>query len=115
MSIDDKAMLTDLYQLTMLAAYQQSGKADDVATFDLFVRKLPQDWGYFVAAGIEEAIDYATHLRFSEEDIGYLRSQELFTEEFLDSLKEFRFEGEIRAVPEGTPVAPNTPILRVTA
>src|SRR3989344_5165209 len=109
-----KTLLTDLYQLTMNAAYFDN-KKDDIATFDLFIRKLPEDWGYFIANGIEDAIDYATNIKFEEEDIEYLRSQGLFKEEYLEFLKDFKFEGEIYAVPEGTPVAPNTPILRVTA
>lgn len=112
---ENRAMLTDLYQLTMNAGYFDSKKGEDTATFDLFIRKLPQDWGFFIANGIEDAVDYATSLRFSEEDIEYLRKQELFSDEYLESLRDFRFTGEIRAVREGTPVAPNTPILSVTA
>lgn len=112
--MENKTMLTDLYQLTMNAAYFDNNK-DDVATFDLFIRKLPEDWGYFIANGIEDAIDYATSIKFEEEDIEYLRSQGKFKEAYLEFLKDFKFEGEIYAVPEGTPVAPNTPILRVTA
>ncbi len=107
-------MLTDLYQLTMMAAYVDDLK-DDTATFDLFIRKLPEDWGYFIAAGIEDAIDYATSIDFSDKDIDYLREQNLFDEEFLDFLDDFRFEGEIYSVKEGTVVFPNEPIMRVTA
>ena len=109
-----KTMLTDLYQLTMMAAYVDNN-IDDVATFDLFIRKLPQDWGYFVAAGIEDAIDYATTLEFSSEDIDFLQEQNLFDEDFLDFLNDFRFEGEIYSVREGSVVFPNEPIMRVTA
>lgn len=98
----------------MNAAYFDNQK-DDTATFDLFVRKLPQDWGFFIANGIEDAIDYATNIQFQEDDIDYLRQQGMFAEEFLDVLADFKFEGEIHAVPEGTPFAPNTPIMRVTA
>jgi len=105
-------MLTDLYQLTMNAAYHDN-KKDDNATFELFVRKLPKDWGYFIANGIEDAVDYATNTRFTEQDIFYLGQQKLFKPEFLDFLRGFRFNGEIYAVKEGTPVAPNTPIMRV--
>jgi nicotinate phosphoribosyltransferase len=110
----NKALLTDLYQLTMNAAYFDN-KKDDVATFDLFIRKLPEDWGYFIANGIEDAVDYIENLRFEEDDIQYLRSQGLFKEEFLEFLKDFRFEGDVYAVKEGTPVFPNEPIVRVTA
>ena len=107
-------MLTDLYQLTMNAAYFDNQK-DDTATFDLFIRKLPEDWGYFIANGIEDAVDYLTNIKFEQDDIDYLRNQGLFTEEYLDFLKDFKFEGEVYAVKEGTPVFPNEPILRVTA
>lgn len=110
----NKTMLTDLYQITMNAAYHDNNK-DDMATFDLFVRKLPEDWEYFIVAGIEEAIDYATNIKFEQSDIEYLASQNLFKKEYLEFLKDFKFEGDIYAIKEGTPIAPNTPILRVTA
>ena len=109
---DNRTILTDLYQLTMNASYFDN-KKDDLATFELFIRKLPKDWGYFIANGIEDAIDYATNIRFSESDIDYIREQGMFKEEFLDFLKDFKFEGEIFAVPEGTPVTANTPLLQV--
>lgn len=110
----EKTMLTDLYQLTMNAAYFDNDK-DEVATFDLFIRKLPEDWGYFIANGIEDAIDYATNIAFKHGEIDYLKGQGLFTSAFLDFLKDFRFTGDIYAVKEGTPVFPNEPIARVTA
>ena len=111
--IENRTMLTDLYQLTMNAGYFAKDKNDN-ATFDLFIRKLPKDWGFFIANGIEDAIDYATHVSFSEDDIEYLREQRIFDEDYLTKLKDFKFTGEIYAVKEGTPVAPNTPLLRVT-
>jgi nicotinate phosphoribosyltransferase len=114
MAKENKTMLTDLYQLTMNAAYFGNDK-DDVATFDLFIRKLPQDWGYFIANGIEDALDYMTNLKFEAEDIDYLRGQKMFTEEFLDFLKDFKFEGDVYAVKEGTPIFSNEPIMRITA
>jgi nicotinate phosphoribosyltransferase len=107
------ALLTDLYQLTMNAAYLDNQK-DDTATFELFIRKLPDKWNYFIANGIEEAIDYATHVRFTEDDIAYLRSKKLFSDTYLKTLEEFRFSGDIYAVKEGTPVFPNEPLLRIT-
>lgn len=107
-------LLTDLYQLTMNAAYLDNDK-DGLAVFDLFIRKLPTDWGFFIANGIEDAIDYATNIKFTNEDIDYLRQQQLFKEDYLELLKTFKFEGDIWAVKEGTPIAPNTPLLRVTA
>ncbi|HLC55221.1 MAG TPA: nicotinate phosphoribosyltransferase [Candidatus Nanoarchaeia archaeon] len=112
--MENKALLTDLYQLTMGAAYLAEGK-NTPATFDLFIRKLPSDWGYFVANGIEDAIDTAVNLKFSEQDIAYLRSQHLFSEDYLDYLRNFKFSGEIRAVKEGTAVGPNTPLVSITA
>lgn len=111
---ENRTMLTDLYQITMNAAYYARNK-NDLATFDLFIRKLPKDWGFFIANGIEDAIDYATNISFSEEDIDYLRDQEIFNEDYLNKLRNFKFTGEIYAVKEGTPVTANTPILRVTA
>jgi nicotinate phosphoribosyltransferase len=109
-----KTMLTDLYQLTMNAAYVDNGK-DDVATFDLFIRNLPKDWGYFIANGIEDALDIATNIKFEQDDIDYLRKQKLFSEDYLSFLKGFSFKGDIYALKEGTPVFPDEPILRVTA
>lgn len=108
----NRTMLTDLYQLTMGAGYFAAGK-NEKAIFDLFIRKLPKDWGFFIANGIEDAIDYATNVRFDESDIDYLRDQGLFNEKFLNALRNFRFTGEIYAVREGTPVAPNTPLMRI--
>ena len=113
--MSEKTLLTDLYQLTMLAGYLDNKKDEDIATFDLFIRKLPQDWGYYIANSIEDAIDYITNIEFSEEDLEYLRKQEFFKPEFLEYLKAFKFEGDVYAVREGTPIFPNQPVLRVTA
>jgi len=113
--MSEKTLLTDLYQLTMLAGYLDNKKDEDIATFDLFIRKLPQDWGYYIANSIEDAIDYITNIKFSEEDLEYLRKQEFFKPEFLEYLKAFKFEGDVYAVREGTPIFPNQPVLRVTA
>ncbi|MFH1182285.1 MAG: nicotinate phosphoribosyltransferase [Candidatus Woesearchaeota archaeon] len=112
--MEKKTMLTDLYQLTMNAAYFDNNK-DETATFDLFIRKLPLDWGYFIANGVEDAVDYATNIGFTEEDLDYLSREGLFKQEFLEQLRGFRFEGDIYAVKEGTPIFPNEPVLRVTA
>ncbi|MBR9703826.1 nicotinate phosphoribosyltransferase [Candidatus Pacearchaeota archaeon] len=110
---ENRTMLTDLYQLTMMAAYHDNQK-NDCATFDMFIRKLPKDWGFFIANGIDDAVDYTTNLGFESDDLEYLESQGLFKPEFLDYLSDFRFNGEIYAVKEGTPVCPNTPLLRLT-
>lgn len=109
----NRALLTDLYQLTMNAAYFAHRK-NEQATFDLFVRKLPKDWGYFIVNGVEDAIDYVTNLHFKEDEIAYLHEQGLFSEEYLYALKDFHFSGEVHAIREGTPIGANTPILRVT-
>ena len=111
----NKTLLTDLYQITMNAAYFDNKRGNETATFDMFIRKLPKDRGYFLTAGLEDVIKYVKDLRFEKEDIDYLRGQGLFKEEFLETLKDFKFEGDIYAVPEGTPIFPNEPILRVTA
>jgi nicotinate phosphoribosyltransferase len=111
---ENKTMLTDLYQLTMNASYVDKNM-DEPAVFELFIRKLPGDWGYLIANGIEEAVDYLTNLNFTDSDIEFLREKGLFSEEFLDTLRDFRFEGEAYAVREGTPIFPNEPIIRVHA
>ncbi|MBR9702798.1 nicotinate phosphoribosyltransferase, partial [Candidatus Woesearchaeota archaeon] len=108
------ALLTDLYQLTMMAAYAKNDMSDDEATFDMFIRKLPEDWGYYIAAGIEDAIDEIVNLEFDESDIAYLREQEMFEESFLEELADFKFDGEVYAVKEGEVVFPNEPLLRIT-
>src|SRR3989344_145785 len=113
-AIENRTMLTDLYQFTMNAAYFDNNK-NEKATFDLFIRKLPRDWGYFIANGIEDAVDYATNIRFDEKDINYLGSQNLFKKDFLNYKKDFKFTGDIYAVKEGTPITANAPLMRVTA
>ena len=107
-------LLTDLYQLTMMNGYLENGKEKDVAVFDLFFRR-NGIITYSVVAGLEQAVDYILNLRFEEEDIEYLRSLSLFSEKFLESLKNFRFTGDVYAVPEGTVVFPEEPILTVKA
>src|SRR3989344_9352249 len=115
MTTTPSPLLTDMYQLTMIAAYVDSGKADEESTFDLFIRRYPKDWGYLIAAGVDEAADTATQLRFSDDDIAYLRSTGLFQERHLAYFRGFRFTGEIASVAEGGVVSANTPIMRVTA
>ncbi len=109
------ALLTDLYQLTMNAAYLDNSKEDEIASFEMFIRTLPPDWGYLVVAGIDEAVDYATKLGFRDDDIAYLQGLDTFSDEYLDYLRHFRFEGDITAISEGTPITADSPILRVTA
>ena len=108
-------MLTDLYQLTMMNGYFKSNIHEDILVFDMFFRKNPSSGGYTIIAGIEQVIDYIENLKFSEEDIDYLRSLNLFGEDFLSYLINFKFTGEIYAVREGTIMFPNEPIVRVKA
>ena len=108
-------MLCDFYELTMGNGYFRNGYKDRITYFDVFFRKVPDEGGYAIAAGLEQLIDYIENLHFSEEDIAYLRGRNLFCEEFLDYLRHFRFTGDIYAIPEGTPVFPREPMVVVRA
>ncbi|MGI6153646.1 MAG: nicotinate phosphoribosyltransferase [Christensenellaceae bacterium] len=108
-------MLTDLYQLTMMYGYYKTGKGRDRAVFDLFFRKQGSETNYAVFAGLEQAIELIKNLSFEPDDIEYLRSLNLFGEDFLDYLKTFKFTGNIYAIPEGTVVFPMEPLVRVDA
>lgn len=109
------SMLCDFYELTMGNGYLNSGKADCTAYFDLFFRRVPDNGGYAICAGLEQVCDYIENLKFEKDDIEFLRSKKLFSEEFLSYLENFKFEGDIFAVPEGTPVFPHEPIITVRA
>ena len=115
MSNYNLTMSTDLYQLTMVYGYFKTRTAHRVGVFDLFFRRLPWGNGYALAAGLEQAIEYVRELRFTEEDLAYLRSLGLFPDEFLEYLGDMRFTGDIDAVPEGTPIFPSEPLIRVKA
>ena len=108
-------LLCDFYELTMANGYFELGKGDEIAYFDVFYRKVPDGGGFAIAAGLEQVIDYIENLKFTEEDIEFLRSKGIFSDAFLDYLKDFRFTGDIFAVPEGTPIFPNEPIMTVRA
>ncbi len=108
-------MLCDFYELTMGNGYFESGLKDQVTYFDVFYRNVPDNGGFAIAAGLEQVVEYIENLHFSDEDIAYLRGRNLFSEGFLDYLRDFRFTGDIYAVPEGTPVFPKEPILTVRA
>lgn len=107
-------LLTDLYQLTMMNGYHICGLDKTRAVFDVFYRGAG-GYSYAIAAGLEQAIDYILNLHFDEDDIAYLRSLGIFGEDFLSALKDFRFTGDIKAVPEGTMIFPYEPILTVSA
>ncbi|MEA5040793.1 MAG: nicotinate phosphoribosyltransferase, partial [Clostridiaceae bacterium] len=106
-------MLTDFYEFTMANGYLKKNVADTVAYFDMFFRKIPDDGGYAIMAGVEQLVDYMNHLSFSENDITYLRGKGCFCEEFLDYLRSFRFACDVWAIPEGTPIFPGEPIVTV--
>ncbi|MFW6056548.1 MAG: hypothetical protein ACOC9B_04490, partial [Chloroflexota bacterium] len=107
-------LFTDLYELTMLQAYVNE-RMEEEAVFSLFVRRLPARRNYLLACGLDTALTYLENLRFDDEQIDYLRSLGRFSSDFLTWLRDFHFTGEVRAVPEGTPVFPNEPILEVIA
>ena len=108
-------MLCDFYELTMANGYFKCGYADRITYFDAFFRKVPDNGGFAIAAGLEQLIEYIEDLHFSDEDIAYLRSRNLFSEDFLAYLRDFRFTGDIWAIPEGTPVFPREPLVTVRA
>ncbi len=109
-------LLCDFYELTMGNGYfQTDGYADQITYFDVFFRNVPDGGGFAIAAGLEQVIDYIENLRFTEEDIAYLRGKGCFCEGFLDYLRTFRFTGDLWAVPEGTPIFPREPFLTVRA
>ena len=114
--IDNKKLelVADFYEFTMSNGYYINNM-NDIAYFDLFFRKVPDGGGYAIMAGLEQAIEYIQNLKFDEDDIEYLRRQNMFDEKFLEYLKDFKFTGDVWAVPEGTPIFPNEPIITVRA
>lgn len=108
-------MLCDFYELTMGNGYFVSGMQDRMTYFDVFFRDVPDGGGFAIAAGLEQIIDYVQNLHFDEEDIAYLRGRGIFSEEFLEYLRNFKFTGDIWAVPEGTPIFPREPIFTIRA
>lgn len=110
---ENMSLFTDFYELTMCASYFDN-KNFEPATFDLFIRRLPENRSYFLFAGLEEALRYLQSITFTEEHLSYLKKQG-FNQDFLDYLRDFKFTGEVWAVPEGTVTFPNEPLIRVTA
>lgn len=106
-------MLTDFYELTMANGYFENGIGNKIGYFDMYFRKIPDDGGFAIMAGVEQIIEYIKNLRFSDADIEYLRSKNMFSEGFLDYLKNFKFACDIWAIEEGTPIFPNEPLIVV--
>jgi nicotinate phosphoribosyltransferase len=115
MSERNLTLLTDLYELTMMQGYFKEKDANETVIFDAFYRNNPNDGGYAICAGLDQVIDYIKNLHFDQSDIDYLRSVGLFEEDFLNYLKDFRFTGDIYAIPEGTVVFPREPLVKVIA
>ncbi len=114
MNRQDLTLLTDLYELTMMQGYYEESQ-NEMVIFDLFFRQNPCNNGYSVCAGLAQVIDYIKNLNFTYEDVDYLRSLKLFSEDFLQYLSGFHFSGDIYAIPEGTRVFPKEPLLKVIA
>ena len=108
-------MLCDFYELTMGNGYYRNGFYKRNVYFDVFFRNVPDGGGFAIAAGLEQIVEYIQQLHFSDDDIAYLRGKGIFDEGFLTYLKNFKFHGDIYAVPEGTPVFPGEPLLTVRA
>ena len=109
----NNTLLTDFYEITMANGYFQNNMHNEIAYFDMFFRKVPDNAGFAIMAGVEQVIEYLRDLKFEESDIEYLRSKGIFSENFLNYLKNFKFECDVWAIPEGTPIFPNEPILTV--
>jgi nicotinate phosphoribosyltransferase len=114
MNIQSSALLTDFYQLTMLQAYLEQGM-DDTAVFEFFVRELPENRNFLIAAGLEQVLDFLTDVHFTSQDLEWVKHSGKFSAAFVDYLEAFRFEGDVHAMVEGTIFFPQEPILRITA
>ncbi|UWG99329.1 nicotinate phosphoribosyltransferase [Dehalobacter sp. DCM] len=115
MSTKNAAMLCDFYEFTMSNGYYKNGLYKKNVYYDVIFRSVPDEGGFAIAAGLEQLMNYLENLHFTEEDITFLRSKKIFDAEFLSYLSDFRFSGDVYAVPEGTPVFPNEPVLTVKA
>lgn len=115
MNTRNLTLLTDLYELTMMQGYFKHKDQNETVIFDAFYRTNPCDGGYAICAGLEQVIDYVKNLRFSAEDIAYLKDLGIFEQDFLDYLKDFKFSGDIYAIPEGTVVFPREPLIKIIA
>ncbi|HKM22853.1 MAG TPA: nicotinate phosphoribosyltransferase [Lachnospiraceae bacterium] len=115
MNYENLTLLTDLYELTMMQGYYKNTQSNETVIFDMFYRNNPLDNGYAIVAGLEQMIDYIKELHFSKDDIAYLRSLQIFEDDFLEYLKDFKFSGDIYSIPEGTVIFPREPIVKVIA
>ena len=114
MDIRSSAFLTDFYQLTMLQGYLERGM-EDTAVFECFVRTMPPQRGFFMAAGLAQILEYLEHVRFTPAELDWVANSGRFSRSFIDYLERFRFAGDVLAMPEGTVFFPNEPIVRITA
>ncbi|MCQ2417911.1 MAG: nicotinate phosphoribosyltransferase [Oscillospiraceae bacterium] len=113
LAVRNLTMLVDFYEMTMANGFLENGLGEITTCFDLFFRKVPDQGGYAIMAGLEQAIEYMKNLHFTEEDIAYLRDKHIFCEAFLDYLANFRFVCDVWAIPEGTPIFPHEPLMTV--
>lgn len=115
MKKENMAMLCDFYEFTMSNGYFKNGFYKKNVYFDVFFRKVPDNGGFAIMAGLEQAIEYIRKLHFEDEDIEYLKSKGIFDEQFLEYLRNFKFSGDVYAIPEGTPIFPNEPVMTIKA
>ena len=113
MDKENLTLLTDFYEITMSGGYFETKMADEIAYFDLFFRRVPDGGGFAIMAGLEQVIEYLQNLKFTDEDIAFLKRKGVFSDAFLDYLKNYKFECDVWAIPEGTPIFPGEPILTV--
>lgn len=107
------SLLVDFYELTMANGYLKNGVGEKIAYFDMFFRRVPDNGGYCIVAGLQQLIEYMKNLKFTDDDIEYIKSKNIFCDEFIEYLKTFEFKCDVYAIPEGTPVFPNEPLLIV--
>ena len=108
-------LLTDFYELTMSNSYFLKNMHNTIAYFDVFFRQIPDNGGYVICAGLEQIIDYIKDLKFDDEDIAYLKGLNKFSNDFLNYLKNLKFTGDVWAIPEGSVVFPNEPLITIKA